>query len=46
MADATERWIRRLNHLGRELDAKAASMHPSAWMEQLREEREKWKRVV
>lgn len=41
----TEDWVRRLNKLGRELDASAASMHPSAWPEALKRDREKWKKV-
>ena len=43
---AIARWVEYLNRLGRELDAKAASMHPSAWKEQLREDIERWRRVV
>lgn len=46
MVDATERWIGRLNRLGRDLDATAASIHPSAWKEQLREDIERWRRVA
>lgn len=30
-----ERWVARVNRAAIELDAKAASMHPAAWAEQL-----------
>ncbi len=30
-----DQWVRRLNALGAEMDAVAASLHPSAWEEAL-----------
>lgn len=44
--DATARWVRRLNAAGRELDATAASMHPSARPEAMKGQREAWKRLA
>lgn len=35
-------WLRRLNRLGAELDEQAASLHPSAWREQLGPIRARW----
>jgi len=40
--DPIARWVERVNRLGRELDAAAASMHPSAWHEALAPDRERW----
>ncbi len=46
MPDATERWVNRLNHLGRELDATAEIMHPGAWKDQLAEDIARWRKLA
>ncbi len=39
-----EKWVSRINRLAREIDELAATIHPSAWPEALRELNEKWKK--
>jgi len=45
-AMTTEKRLARLNRLGQDLDERAASMHPSAWPEALKEDMERWKRLA
>lgn len=42
----TNEWVRKLNKLGREIDEWAASIHPSAWDEELKAEMEKWRKLA
>ncbi len=42
----TEEWVRRVNALAREIDAVAASVHPSVWPEQLADLHEKYRRLA
>lgn len=44
--DATDKWVARLNQLGRKLDDDAACIHPSAWAEQLADARRQWRELA
>jgi len=44
--DPVARWVARLNKLGREMGDIAASMHPSAWREQLAPYRERYRKLA
>jgi hypothetical protein len=39
-------WVRRLHEIGDKMDETALSMHPSAWHEALKQDREKWQKVA
>lgn len=43
--DQTDAWVHRVNRAARELDEAAASMHPSAWRDELEEQRQKYKKA-
>lgn len=42
----TDEWVARLNALAREMDDLAASLHPTAWAEALRDLNDKWRRLA
>lgn len=44
--DAELTWLRRLNRLAAELDEQAASLHPSAWREQLGPMTARWRALA
>jgi hypothetical protein len=44
--EATEKWVARVNNLAREMDEKAASVHPSAWPEMMKAENEKYRKIA
>lgn len=46
MPDAIETWVQRVNLTARALDEAAASIHPSAWPEALRDGMERFKRLA
>ncbi len=46
MNDATDKWVARLNKLAREIDEDAATIHPSAWKEQLGDLYEKYRKLA
>ncbi len=41
-----DQWVRRLNALGAEMDAVAASLHPSAWEEALAPLRAQYRKLA
>jgi hypothetical protein len=43
---STDEWVKQVNRLAREIDEIAASMHPSAWPEQLGELFRKYERLA
>jgi len=44
--DAVDRWVRDLNRMGADLDALAASIHPTAWRDALEPMRRQWERLA
>lgn len=45
MSAAIDRWVARVNKSAREMDETAASLHPSAWREALKPQREAFKKL-
>ena len=45
-AKSCEEWISSVNRLAREMDEQAASLHPSAWPEAMKEENEKFRKIA
>lgn len=39
-------WVSKLNHMGAEIDAQAASMHPSVWPEALEADFERFRKLA
>lgn len=45
-AKSCDKWVAAVNRLAREMDEKAASLHPTAWKEQMAADNEKFRKVA
>jgi hypothetical protein len=44
--EAIVKWVALVNKMAREMDEKAASVHPSAWPEMMKAENEKYRKLA
>jgi len=42
----TEQWVKRLREIGDEMDELMASLHPSAWDQALKLQKEEWRKIA